>query len=336
MGLGWAILGTGRFAELRIAPGLHKAHDARPIAVVSRDRERAQSFATEYGVPRAYDSLDAALHDPAIDAVWVATPNGLHRDAVLAAARAGKHVLCEKPLATTVADAKAMVIACRQAGVALGTGFHLRHHPLHVEVRRILHSGDAGLVLFAEAEWSLPARAAAGTTSWRQDPQLSGGGIITATGVHALDLLRFVLDDEIDTMAAIVDKLPRGDEVDSAATCLLHFRRGVVGTVRCLRRVHAPANDLVIEATSVALRVRHGLDEQARGALEQQGAGETLAGIPAGTDLYALEADAFARAVSEGREPNASGLDGLRVVEATAALYESAASGHAVKVTESM
>jgi 1,5-anhydro-D-fructose reductase (1,5-anhydro-D-mannitol-forming) len=330
--LGWAILGTGRFAAARIAPALNRARGCRAVAVISRDRSRAEAFAAEYGIPQAYDSLQAALTDPAIEAVWVATPHALHRDFVLACARAGRHILCEKPLATTVEDAAEMIRASQQAGVRLGTGYHLRHHPLHIEVRRLLGEGRGGAVVSADAEWSLPPRADNESADWRWDPAASGGGIFTGTGVHALDLLRFVLDDEIESVLATMDPPPSTGIVERRAACILRFRRGAFGVVRCYRGVRATSNDLVVECQSGAVRVRNSLDEQARGSIELTGVGEALAGLPAGSDLYALQAEAFARSIAEGIDPNASGTDGLRVTEATIALYESAATGRAVRL----
>ena len=338
MSLGWAILGTGRFAAQRIAPALGKAREGKAIAVVSRERERAEAFASEYSIRRAYDSLEAALSDPAINALWIATPNALHREAVELAARARKHVLCEKPLATTLGDARAMVVACRQAGVAFGTGFHLRHHPLHIETRSLVQQGRLGQVIAAQADWSLPPPSGGGppASTWRRDTELSGGGIFTGTGVHALDLLRFVLDDEVETITALADSTPHQGAVENSALCLVRFRRGTLATVRCVRNAFAPANDLVLQGTTGTLRVRNGLDEQARGAMEIQGAEADFTGVPVGTDLYALQADGFAHAVSDGREPNASGIDGLRLVEATLALYESAASGRTITLEHSL
>src|SRR5579884_2840240 len=108
MSLGWAILGTGRFAATRAAPALIKATENRAVAVISRDLGRAQEFAAEHGIPAAYDDLDGALSDRRVEAVWVTSPHALHLSHVLACARAGRHVLCEKPLATSVADARQM------------------------------------------------------------------------------------------------------------------------------------------------------------------------------------------------------------------------------------
>jgi 1,5-anhydro-D-fructose reductase (1,5-anhydro-D-mannitol-forming) len=332
MSLGWAILGTGRFASSRAAPALAKAIECRAVAVVSRDLARAREYAAEHGIPVGYGDLQAALADPRIEAVWVTSPHSLHLAHVLACARAGRHVLCEKPLATTVADARQMVTACEQAGVRLGTGFHLRHHPLHIEARRLVHEGRLGQVVYASAEWSTSARADADLAPWRADPVMSGGGVFTATGVHALDLLRYVLDDEIESVSAEADAGTAAGEVERALVCRLRFRRGTLATVRCFRSVYAPANDLILEGSTGAIRVRHSLEEQARGSIELEGVSAPLRGVPAGTDLYALEVEAFATAIRERREPNASGLDGLRAVEATAAVYESVASGCTVRL----
>jgi 1,5-anhydro-D-fructose reductase (1,5-anhydro-D-mannitol-forming) len=330
MSLAWAILGTGRFASSRAAAALNKAHDCRALAVISRDRERAQRFAAEYGIPVAYDDLQAALSDRRIEAVWVTSPHNAHRDHVLACARAGKHVLCEKPLATTVPDARQMVAACQQAGVRLGTGYHLRHHPLHAEARRLVREGRLGEVVAADAEWSLIPRQDADSAEWRWDPTMSGGGIFTGTGVHALDLLRYVLDDEVEAIGAMADRVPDSGEVERSLICQLRFRRGTIATVRCFRGVRSPANDLLLEGRTAAIRVRHSLEEQARGVLELEGISDQLRGVPAGTDLYALQLEAFAAATREGRDASASGVDGLRVTEATVAVYEAAASGRMI------
>jgi 1,5-anhydro-D-fructose reductase (1,5-anhydro-D-mannitol-forming) len=331
MAFGFAIVGTGRFASTRIVPALARAAGCAAVAVVSRDRGRAEAFAAEHGVPAAYDRLEDALADPRVDALWVATPHHLHRQAVEAAAAARKHVLCEKPLATTVEDARAMVYACRQAGVALGTGFHLRHHPLHREVRRLVAAGALGEVLSVEGEWSLETPGTGGP-AWRRDPAMSGGGIGTGTGVHVIDLMRFVLDDEVAAVSAFTDAEPDPHTVEQRLVGLLRFRRGAYGLLRCLRPAFHPANDLVVQGTRARLAARSSIDELARGRLEAVGADPDLTGVPAGTDLYALEAQAFARAALSGEEPDASGWDGLVVQIALAALYESARSGRRIEV----
>lgn len=331
--LGFAIVGPGRFAAGRIVPALARAQGCAAMAVVSRDRARAAAFAEEHSIPAAYDSLAAALADRRVDAVWVATPHNAHRPVVEQAAAARKHVLCEKPLASTVADAHAIVAACQRAGVALGTGFHLRYHPLHREARRLVTSGALGGVLSIEGEWSLETPITAGAP-WRSDPEASGGGIVTGTGIHVIDLLRFVLADEVVSVTAMTDGATSPvAPVELRATALLRFSRGTLGIVRCVRPAHAPPNDLLIEGTAGLLRGQGTIDESCHGRLVASGVETELFGVPAGTNMYALQAEAFSRAAMMGDPPDPSGWDGLAVARITAALYQSAASGREAPVT---
>ncbi|HTE85557.1 MAG TPA: Gfo/Idh/MocA family oxidoreductase [Dehalococcoidia bacterium] len=227
-----------------------------------------------------------------------------------------------------------MLIACQQAGVRLGTGFHLRHHPFHIEARRLIKEGSLGTVVSAAAEWSLTPRADSDSADWRWDPDASGGGIFTGTGVHAVDLLRFVLGEEVQSVNAIADRVPTSGEVDRSVTCLLGFSGGAQATVRCSRGVHGPANDLLLQGSEASLRVRHSLEEQARGTIEVKGTTARISGLPAGADLYASQLDAFAAAVRERREPDASGLDGLHATEVTLAVYEAVATGRVVRLEQ--
>ena len=331
--LGFAILGPGRFAAGRLVTALAKAGNCNLVAVVSRDRARAQAFAEEHAVPRAYDDLGAALADPEVQAVWVATPHALHRVHVEQIAAARRHVLCEKPLATTVEDAAAIVRACNRARVTLGTGYHLRHHPLHKEARRLVRSGELGPVQIATAEWSLPATPPGASAAWRREPELSGGGILTGTGIHAIDLLRFVLSDEVDEVTALTDAASSPiSPLESRALALLRFRTGTLAFVRCARGVYAPSNTLEVQGTRGSLIAHRTIDELTRGRLEVLGADTQLSGMPAGTDMYALQARAFADAVVRGDEPDASGGDGLRMTAIATALYQSARGGRTVAV----
>lgn len=328
-----AVLGPGRFAASRIMPALRRAANCDLVAVIGRDRARTAAFAEEYAVPHAYDDLDAALAAGEFDAVWVATPHAMHREQVERIAAARKHVLCEKPLATSVEDARAMLRACERAGVTLGTGYHLRHHPLHREARRLVRDGELGDTAFAEAAWSLPPGPPDAIAPWRRDPELAGGGIVTGTGIHAIDLLRFVLDDEPLTVTALTDAQTSPIRpLESRALAQFRFRRGTMATVRCARGIFGPSNDLSVGGTTANLTAHRTIDEATRGTLEANGADARLSGVPAGTDMYALQVQAFADAVQAGEQPDASGEDGLRMVVIAAALYESARTGRAMEI----
>ena len=237
-----------------------------------------------------------------------------------------------------------MIRACRRAGVQLGTGFHLRHHPLHQEARRLVLAGELGAVRAAEAEWSTaPRRPAEATLAramgegysspWRSEPALAFAGITTGTGIHALDLLRYVLDDELTAITAFTDATTSPiAPLETAAVALLRFRHGTLATLRCVRGIPRPQNDLALLGATARLAVRHSLDEVTRGMVEAEGIDTDVFGVPSGADMYTLEAEAFMRAVQASEEPNASGEDGLRVVEALDALLESARTGRTVSL----
>ena len=144
MTIGWGIVSTGRHPDTKMAPAINAADGASLAAVMSRDMGRAEAFAQKHGSASAYDDLDALLRDPAVDVVYIASPNALHAEQAVRAAEAGKHVLVEKPMALSVDDAQRMIDACDSAGVRLGVGFHLRAHEGHQRLRTLVADGALG------------------------------------------------------------------------------------------------------------------------------------------------------------------------------------------------
>ena len=130
MSIGWGIVSLGRHATNKMAPAINAASDGKLAAVYSRNMRIAEEFAEHHSAGTAYDTVDALLNDPNVDAVYVSSPNALHHQQTVQAARAGKHVLCEKPMALTVEDCEEMIDVCERARVRLGLCFHARHHPL--------------------------------------------------------------------------------------------------------------------------------------------------------------------------------------------------------------
>src|SRR5262245_40537134 len=144
MAFGWGIVSTGRHPDVKVAPAMSAAAGGELVAVYSRDQGRADDFARRHGARAAYSKLADLLGDSRVDGVFVCSPNALHAEHVVQAARAGKPVLCEKPMATSIADAVRMVQACRSAGVPLGVAFNLRQHPGYIRARQIVAAGALG------------------------------------------------------------------------------------------------------------------------------------------------------------------------------------------------
>src|SRR5579859_7980116 len=147
----WGLIGLGKIAQVRIAPAFARSPTEHLVAVAGRDPARTAAFAAQHSA--APQTIAGLLADPTITAVYIAAANDLHAEYTLAAAAAGKHVLCEKPLARTAEEAEAMIVACRAAGVSLGTAFMMRFHPVHQAIRDLIAAGTLGKLLQARVQF---------------------------------------------------------------------------------------------------------------------------------------------------------------------------------------
>lgn len=338
MSFGWAVVGLGRHPDLRMVPAIRQARDARLLAVCGRDVGRAKAFAQKHGAEASYDNYEALLRHPGVEAIYVASPNALHRQHAIAAARVGKHVLCEKPMALAEEDGRAMVDACRAAGVKLGVCFHLRHHPAHREMQRLIRSTAIGEVTLAEAQWASGARGYAepprrpALQAWWEDPELVGGGTMMGTGVHCIDLLRFFSGREVTEVSALTDGQTEARPLENRACFALRFQGGLLAQVIAARVVPDPRNDVVVYGSKARLRGVGTVSMSFGGELELTsdstvGRTQYLKG-----DMYQNMVEAYQDAVRENRDPSASGEDGLRCIQITLAVFESARTGRMVRL----
>lgn len=328
MALGWGILGTAGIADRAICPAIAQIDGADLVAVLSRDRSRGEEFARKHGGARVFTDYGELLADAEVDIVYVGSPNALHADQVVAAAAAGKHVFCDKPLATSVADAQRAVEACRVAGVKLGINFQTRYHRFVTEVKQALADGRIGDVVIAEMEVS-PGRNP--LRGWRTDPGLAGLGSVNNLGVHAYDLLRYLLDHEVTEVTALLD-VGRREALETVALVLLRFDNGTLAYVNANQAVPDYRSDLVLYGTEGRIIgesvTRPGLDGQVRILAD----GKESSFETSTRDAFLRAVAAFQRAVIEDTEPDASGLDGLRSVQLTDAIARSAREGKTVRL----
>ena len=342
MALGWAIVSTGFHPDLKVAPAITEARGSDLVAVYSRARGRAEDFAAKHGADAAYDSLDAMLQDSRVDAVLVCSPNSVHAAHTLQAARAGKHVLCEKPMATTLEDAVSMVQACREQGVNLGVGYHLRTHPGHLMARRSIEEGVLGRLVLAQGQWGFGVRGQegppprSGNRLWWDDPELIGGAsTMMGTGVHVVDLMRFLIGREVTEVNAMTDGQTSQQPLEQLATVSLRFEGGTIATIACSRLLPDSRNDFAIYGSMGRVAGQATLWEGRQGRVELVSDHVHRTEVCADHYLgnFIAEVEDFHRAIEEDREPAATGLDGLRVVEITLAMIESAREGRAVKLS---
>src|SRR5262249_27294834 len=219
--LHWGILGCPRIPRRGLVPGIRAARTGTLHALASRDPNRARAWAEEFGVPRACGSYQEVLEDPEIDAVYIPLPNELHRPWVLSAADAGKHVLCEKPLALDMEDARAMVEHCRSRGVVLMEAFMWRHQPRTGAIRQLVAEGAIGSLRLIRSSVSFPIA----PDDWRLDPA-RGGGALWDVGCYGINTARLFARAEPETVHALARFGPSG--VDLGMAALLGFPGGVL------------------------------------------------------------------------------------------------------------
>ena len=327
--LGWGIIGIGSIVRSTMAPAMMVEPACDLVAAVSRDQGRADAFALEFGARFAYDDYDEMLANPEVDAVFIATPNLLHADQVVAAAGAGKHVFCDKPLATNVADARRAIDACESAGVSLGVNFHNRHLPWVRDVSRLIAEGTIGAVRVVQLQVASGPRH---YDNWRADPSMAGLGSVHNVGVHGLDFLRVLLQSNPVEVMAMFDREPGSGQVEMLALIQLRFENGVMAQYNANETLRDPLNDIVIYGTDGRVVGRSFTRSRSDGELAiLTDAGETIARYPA-PEAHRLSLAAFTSAVLSGEEPNASGRDGLRSAQVCEAIERSARERRLVEV----
>jgi 1,5-anhydro-D-fructose reductase (1,5-anhydro-D-mannitol-forming) len=326
--LGWGIIGIGRAADTLVAPGIAADPNSRLVHVVSRDTGRGKAFADKHGAPKSGTDFDAMLADKEVDVVVVTTPNALHPEQIIAAAKAGKHVLADKPLAPNGAEAKRVIEACNNAGIRIGMNFQTRHHGCFQEARQVIESGEIGDIVAAQIDGS-PGYAPLG--GWRADPELAGLGSVNNIAVHLYDLLRFLVGSEVTEVSAMFD-VGREAKLETMSMVLMRFATGALAYANGNQLTAMPLNDIVIHGTKGRIDGRGITRNWKEGEMRIVTAAGERSGKYQTYDCYDRLIAAFSRAILDGRDPDPSGFDGMRCVQITDAIQKSAREGRVVEV----
>ncbi len=315
----FGILSTADIAVEKVIPGMRRAAGVEVVAIASRDGARAAAAAEALRIPRAHGSYEALLADPGVDAVYIPLPNHLHAAWTIAAARAGKHVLCEKPLAMTAAEAQGMVDACQAAGVLLMEAFMYRLHPSWVAVRELVASGRIGQLQAVDSWFSF----------FNDDPDNirnileAGGGALYDVGCYCVNLSRMLFGAEPEHVAASMVRDPASG-VDVLTCGLLSFAAGIA-TFACSTRAE-PDQRVSIYGTEgrISLGIPFNIPPERPTEIYVTAGGDPpvapateVVTFPT-ADPYAVEASAFAAAVSAGGPvpvPPSDAVANLRVIE---------------------
>lgn len=319
----WALIGASTIAREWVAPAIRDAGGEISV-VMSSNAERARTYAAENGIARGTTSLSEALEG--VDAVYVSTTNELHRDQVLAAAAAGKHVLCEKPLALTLEDARAMVAACEAAGVVMATNHHLRNAGTHRAMRAAIEAGRIGRPLFARVFHAvhLPAH----LQGWRITDPKTGAGVVLDITVHDADTLRFVLGDEPEAVTAMVQRAGMGGEgIEDGVMGVVRFRSGLLAQFHDAFTTAHARTGFEVHGTEGSLVGVDCMTQRPVGSVTLRTAAGEEALPVAHENLYLRGLRAFHAAMRGEGAPAASGVDGVRSMAVAIAALDAARTG---------
>jgi 1,5-anhydro-D-fructose reductase (1,5-anhydro-D-mannitol-forming) len=328
--IGWGLVGASTIAKQFVINAIRQ-NGGRIASVMSTDAARGAAFAAENGIPASTIDLGELLAAPGVDAVYISTTNELHSDQAIAAARAGKHVLCEKPLALTLEDAKAAVDAAKVAGVVFATNHHLRNAGAHRAMREAIVDGKIGRPLAARVFHAvyLPPN----LQGWRINAPGAGGGVILDIAVHDADTLRFVLDDEPESVVALTQSsgMASAGLADAVMTSV-RFRSGLIAQTHDAFTSQYAGTGFEVHGTEGSLIARDVMTQMPIGSLMLRNAsGEHPIDFDR-TDLYVRALGAFHAAIRGEGQPAATGEDGIRSLAFGLAVAEAARTGGTVKV----
>src|ERR1039457_3888758 len=323
---GYCVIGLGRIAG-HFMPAVRSTTTSQITGLVSGHRDKAERIAAEYRVPTIsiynYENFDEIAHNPAIDAVYVALPNSMHAEYTIRAAKAGKHVLCEKPMSTNVAEAEAMIAACKAANVKLMIAYRCHYEPTNLQAIRLIRDGALGQVQAIESAngFNIAPR------EWRLNKKLAGGGPLFDVGIYSLNACRYLTGEEpsqISAFASVIDRDGRFNQVEENVSWTMKFPSGIVAscnTTYCANmtgyyRVHGSKGWLEVDSAFYYDGLR----------LRAEFPGTQLDELNPARDPshFVLQAEHFSHCIQNGLEPKTPGEEGLRDMRYITEIYRSA------------
>ena len=316
----WGILSTAKIGMEKVTPAIQLADNCEVVAIASRDQEGATAAASRLGIPAAYGSYEALLEAEDVDAIYIPLPNDMHAEWTMKAAAAGKHILCEKPLAMSSAQAGEMVTACAQAGVMLVEAFMYRHHPSWVEAVHLVRSGAIGDLQAVQSWFSY----------YNSDPlnirnkMENGGGAIMDIGCYNINLSRLLFADEPSRIQASVRRDPVM-EIDTLSSVVLEFPGGGQSTFTCSTRAESYQRVHIVGSSGrIEIEIPFNIppDGETRifftrgGEPSEMPGTQTIVFRPA--DQYTIQAELFAQAILDDTDfpvPIADAVANMQVID---------------------
>jgi len=316
--LTWGLIGCGDISRKRVAPALRDLPTCTFLGVARKQADKAKAFAAQFGARRWYPAWEKLIADREIEAVYVATPTDLHCEQAVAAAEAGKHVLCEKPMGMTVAECDRMIAACRANGVSLGVAYYRHFYPVVARMKALIADGAVGRIVTAHINAYERFNPSPGEDRyWFMLREHAGGGPMFDFGCHRIEVLLNVLGP-VTEVTGFIDTVVFEREVDDTGTAFLRFGSGAHGMLSVTHAAIEPQDTFSVFGTEGSLHV----DVLNAGTLRIVGPdGVKTENHPPHENIHLPLIDDFTNSVLDGREPGVGGETGREVNRIEAMIY---------------
>jgi predicted dehydrogenase len=331
--VGYCVIGLGTIAD-HFMRGVQTSPNSKITGLVSGHRDKAERIAGQYGVPKSsiysYEDMDKMRDNKTIDAVYVALPNSMHAEYTIRSAKAGKHVLCEKPMSTTVSEAEAMIAACKAMNVKLMIAYRLHYEPLNLKAVKLIRDGALGAVQTINGAFGFNAN----PTAWRLNKTLAGGGSLFDVGIYVVNACRYLTGEEpvkFTGVTSTIDQDGRFNTVEENVSWTLKFPSGVVATGSSTYGAQMPGYYKVFASKGwLEMGPAYGYDglrlraEYSTGVKGTPNVVIDEANQEKDPMHFTREANHFSECVLENKTPRSSGEEGLKDMEYIRAIYGAA------------
>lgn len=335
--LGWAIVGLGEFATKQIMPSFAECKKSKLVALVSGDRPKAEKYAQQYSInPKSiynYQNYDSIRNNPEVDIIYIILPNGMHAEYSIRGAQAGKHIMCEKPMANTVQECQAMIDAAKKANRKLMIAYRAQYEPYNLATIQLARSGKLGKLKLITSDHGRNLNPKDPADVWRMQKKLAGGGSLYDIGVYSLQAARYITGEEPVAISAMMYSTPgdpRFREVEENVNFVLRFPSGVLANCTSsygysnTKRIQVFGSDAVLELDPATDYYKHRLTIKDKNGNQEQKIEEK--------NQFALEIDHLSESIIQNKQPKTPGEEGLQDVKLMQLIYEAARTGKTIKV----
>lgn len=345
----WGIIGAGGIARRRTLPAMSKVSNAEIIGIMDKSKEALEEMAKEYNIPYIYENEEDLINNPEIEAIYVASPVGFHKEQARKVIASGKHILLEKPIGLDLEESEEIVTLANDADIKSGAALVMRFHDGHQKMKGLVQAGKLGQIVSARAQLTcwFPKM----ENNWRQNRETAGGGSLLDMGIHCIDLLRYILGDEVEEVFGFVDNKTFDYEVEDSATIIMKMKKGTVCTIdnyfnipdeaaKCLFEIYGTKGSIIATRTigqdgggTIEL-VLSGDDKGYQSQQKRENSADDTSLEFEKCNMYARQIESFSDAILNDKQPEISLMEAFKDMEVIEKSYLSAKQKKVIKINQ--